>query len=399
MSTADRPRRKAFGPLFYTTAAFAAVLLAIRAAASIVVAWDEWSRERQEAQALRELVAATRDGNGEVRANALRSILETTKASRSFLDRPSRVHELLPLFVAGASDPDDEVRVEAARAIGLVINVSAHAEQGDAAPTRHDRKDCFRALRHLLRDPSPFVLDAASVEIEAFAGARGASGFEGKDEVVAELTAVLSDPDRERRRVAAKTLLSIQNGRCSACIDALLSLLADPKPIGDRPEVARILNRYHEEERASKALAGLLGSGDEIVLSEVLATLESLGSGARAAVPAIEPFLDSKDFSLRTAATKAIMRIEGNGDDGRPTLRVIAIAAKVVADPEFPIDWRVTAVEMVLGSNPAALSHAAGVLTMQLASDDPAIRRSALDLLSMLIDQVRPEPPRPASGR
>jgi len=399
MSTGVKPRRKAFGPLFYTTATVAVILLAIRAAVTIGSAWDDWWRERQETQALQQLVDATRDADSEVRANAFRSILAQTRKSRSFLDRPLHLRDLLPAFLAGSNDADDVVRIEAARALGLVINVSAHAGAGAESLTLKDREECLQSMRRFFKDPSPFVRDAASVEIEAFAGAWGASGFVGKDAMIAELTASLSDPDRELRRVAAKTLLSIQNGRCPAAVEALLALLADPKVVGDRPEVASILSRYHEEERASKVLVGLLGSDDPLVLADVFASLESLGYGAAAAAPEIERFLDNEDPTVRVGATRAIMRIEGTGGDGQPTPRVIAIAARAVADPEFPVDWRMTAAQIVLGSNPAALSHAAGELTVQLASDDPAIRRNAIDLLSMFIDQVRPEPAKPTGVR
>ncbi|APW59087.1 HEAT repeat domain-containing protein [Paludisphaera borealis] len=380
MANDSRPRRKAFGPLFYSTALVAVILLSIYGAVQIREWVGDWIGVRLEAQEIQSLLVSAGSTRGDVRARAYRSLVE----------RRADWRLLIPVLLTGSTDQDDDVRIEAARGLNHAVNDLFH--RSDSLPK--EREECLQALRRMLKDSSIIVRNEASDGLAAFASALGLAAFDGKDAIVADLRAALADADHDVRIVAAKALLTIEGGRDQAAVGTLLALLADPEPVANRAEVLSVLVGHRQGEHALNALTSLLGSGNPFVLPDVLSCIERLGPEAAVAVPKLESLLDDKDPGVRAGAGMAIVAIEGES-----TPRVVALSVKAVADQELPMQWRMTAVDTVLGSNPAALSSAAGVLMKQLSNENPTVRQNAVGLLSLFIEQVRPEPPKPDPGR
>ena len=370
------------------------VLASIQGASSISETIGDRLRERAEAAAHLALLDATRDGRDAVRERAFRSLIEQSEVFQVLSDRPGLARVLIAASLAGSTDREDTVRVEAARGLGVVVNRSAWPISEPEILRPGDREECLQALRRLLKDPSPEVRDTASHEMKSFATARGSADFEGKTAILADFRAALSGVDRHVRVVVAAALLTLAGGRDQVAADALLAVLADPEPTADRGFATSELLRHGLGGAAYKALArsGHFDRRDPLVLTDVLACLEELGPEAAPAVPTLEALLDDEDPGVRTGAGRVIVGIE---DLQSP--RWLAVSIKAVVDEGSPMDWRANSASSVLSADPAALSTAAGELMKQLTSEDPIVRRRAVELLSMIVDVVRPESPKPQS--
>jgi HEAT repeat protein len=399
MAEDSKPRRKAFGPLFYTTATIAAIVLSIHGA---MRAWGNlgaWAAQRAEAQTVQQLVVDAHDQRGDVRAQAFRSLLgrATTYRSHVDVDRSSGDRRLVPVFLAGSNDQDEDVRLDATR--GLAVVASTLYAESDAE--RLEISDlCLDALQRLLDDPSPFVRNEALGGIAAFVAARGPARIEDRPAIVAKLRVALADADASVRLETAKIWLSIYGGRDPAVFETLFALLADSDPVVNRLEVATILASRQQAERASKVLVGLLESKDQAVLPDVLSCLGALGPYAKSALPALESLLADPNPDVRVSVGQAILAIEDvvEGENKKLTPLASAVVVKAVTDETMPMHWRMVAAETLLRFNSPALSSVAGVLVKQISNTDPAVRRGAVELLSMLVDQVRPDPPSSTPG-
>jgi HEAT repeat protein len=452
----SQPRRRLFGPLFYSTLVVA-VLVGIYAA--ILNAPDVFGHvariinERREVAALAEglwgadpaareraaqgLVAkgpevsmpilreAARDPRGEVRAVAYRFMAQGGgDPSQSF-----------PALIAAAGDGDELVRLETAHAMGRLagfLSIRKGFRSSPGAPrglTAAQRDDAIRVLRRLLKDPSGGVRAAA-------AGALGEFGPDPDPSASVDLAAVAGDDDRAVRLAAARSLLKVSGPGDRTAARTLIAMLADPGPVPDRPEILQVIRGMNDavQDQAVGALVGLLSRGDPAIIPDVLACLPMAGPRAKAALPALEAMLDHAEPALRAGAGMAIVAIEGDedvrswmnltpagmgmpmGGAGMGTMRgiagmmppasgtqanprVVAVLLRILGDAKVPREMRESAFGIAQEVAPAALAKATPDLVRQLADPDPIVRRTALDLLSSIIDAVPAELPAASGGK
>jgi HEAT repeat protein len=378
---------------------------------------------------------AIRDPRGEVRALAVRSMSEGGGG-------PS---QLFPALIAAATDGHELVRLEAARGLGglarsLAILKGLRSPSG--APgglTSAQRDDSVRALRRLLKDPWSLVrAEAAGALVE----------FGPDPSVSADLAAAASDHDRTVRLAAARSLLKVNGPGDRTAASALIAILADPGPVPDRPEILQVIRGLSDvvQDQAVAALVGLLSGGDPAIVPDVLTCLPMAGPRAKAALSALEAMLDHAEPGLRAGAAMAIVAIEGdeslqplpNGGSagmsmggmsmmggggmgmsggtgmsmmgggsgmtpsetgGKVNQRVMAVLIRILGDVEVPREMRENALGMAQGIAPAALAKATPGLIRQLADPDPNVRRTALDLLNMIIDATPAELPAAAAAK
>jgi HEAT repeat protein len=364
---------------------------------------------------------AARDPRGEVRALACHCLAEGGGDSSVSV----------PLLIAAADDGQEDVRLEAARGLGQVARSgsilkgvrSPSGASGGLTPAMRD--DALRILRRLLKDPSS----------RTRAEAAGALGEFGPDSAVAaDLTAAAGDDDRAVRLAAARALIKLNGPDDHTAARTLVALVASPDAVPDRAEVLQVVKTMSEavQDRAVAALVELLSRADPDVAPDVIACLPGAGRPARAALPALEALLNGPEPGLRADAGMAIVAIEGQENPqvvpsgfnggmsggagmammgmsggagvaipataGRVNPRVVSVLVRIVADAEVQRDTRANALGMVLAINPAAPAKATPDLVRQLADRDPNVRRTALDLLSGIIDVAPAElpPTRPA---
>ncbi len=457
----SRPRRRLFGPLFYSTLVIAllvGIYAAILNAPEIFEHVGRALNERREVQSLAEglraedaaardraaqrlmakglevsmpiLREAARDPRGEVRAVACRSMAEGWgDPSQSF-----------PSLIAAAGDGDELVRLEAARGLGRLA-VSLSRLRGLRSPsgvpgglTSAQRDDSVRVLRRLLKDPSSLVRAAAAGAGRVRAGPVG-----------------IRRPHRGRRRrrprgAAGRGAVAREGQRARRCHrgPALIAMLADPGPVPDRPEILQVVSGLSDavQDQAVAALAGLLSRGDPAVVPDVLACLPMAGPRAKAALPALEAMLDHAEPALRAAAGMAIVAIEGDeglqallnapsagmsmammgaggmpmggagmspmsggagmappATGGKASPRVVAVLVRILGDAEVPLEMRMNALGMTQAVAPATLAKATPDLIRQLADPRPNVRRAALDLLNGIIDATPVELPAAPEAR
>jgi HEAT repeat protein len=456
----SQPRRRLFGPLFYSTlvVAFLVVLYAaILYGPDILGPIERMFNERREVAALtdglrladpaareraaRGLVAkgpevampilreAARDPRSEVRALAFRSMAEGGgDPSQSF-----------PLLIAAAGDSHELVRLEAARGLGQVAGVLSRLK-GLQLPsgvpggtTSAHRDNSVRVLRRLLKDPSSLVRAEAAGALAEFGPDPSAS---------ADLAAAAGEDDRAVRLAAARSLLKVNGPDDRTAARALIVMLADPGPVADRAEILQIVRGLGEavQDQAVAALVGLLSPGDPAVIPDVLACLPMAGPRVKAALPALEAMLEHAEPTLRAGAGMAIVAIEcdegnqappnspatgmsaammgGGGvggagmsmmsvgagmtppaSGGKVNPRVVAVLVRTLGDAKIPREMRETAFGTANAIAPTALAKATPDLVRQLADPDPNVRRTALDLLNMIIDATPVELPAVSGAR
>jgi HEAT repeat protein len=337
---------------------------------------------------------AARDPRGEVRALACQFLVKGG-------GDPS---ETVPVLIVAAGDEREDVRIEAARGLGRVppyrtILGGTRSTSGGLTPALRD--DALRAVRRLLKDRSSPVRAEAAGALAGFGPDRSRS---------ADLTAAVDDDDRAVRLAAARALVKVNGPDDPAAARTLIAMAASPDAVPDRPEVLRELKTMGEaaQDRAVAALAGLLSRGDPDILPDVLACLPEAGPRAKAAVPVLEALLDHTDPGIRAAAGMAIVAIESPEDlqappdgtsgmgmsagmaspapGGHANPRTVAVLARIVADAAIPREMRENALGMVRVADAPALAKASSDLVRQLADPDPNVRRTALDLLSRIIE-------------
>ncbi|MGC8639573.1 MAG: hypothetical protein ACP5XB_06805, partial [Isosphaeraceae bacterium] len=77
----------------------------------------------------------------------------------------------------------------------------------------------------------------------------------------------------------------------------------------------------------------------------------------------------------------------------KPTPRIIKTLLEMVACKDLPHDWRMDALGRLRETNPKALARATAALIRQLGDQSPDIRRSAIELLSAIIEDAPAEMP------
>jgi HEAT repeat protein len=401
----SRPRRRVFGPLFYSSLIITVLVGGYSVVLRLGSMLSEWHEVRSLGQMLRAAdprtreMAATllerqgaeistpllldlaRDARGEVRALACRSlVMGSTDASI-----------VVPVLAAAASDDQEEVRREAAHSLGRVGWLAAMGSRSSAgAPgllVAALRAESVRALRRLLKDRSSAVRTAAA---EALAEL-------GPDpEAAADLIAATDDLDRAVRFAASVALLKVNGRTDGAATRALVALVADPDGVPDRPAIFEVLKRasVDVQNQAVDALVALLAHGDPSVFADVITCVSAAGPRARAALPALEGLFDGDDPGLRSSAGLAIVAIEG-----QESPRSIATLIRMIADPTLPQDGRESAIPLLRGVNSAALARATPDLIRQLGDGNAEVRQHAVSLLSMIIDDTRALIPVPTSTK
>ena len=401
----NRPRRKLFGPLLYSTLVAGALASAFTGLMSVwprVAAWrevrvlveqmrgaDPRAREGAAAALVRRgpeiavpyLLEAARDPRGEVRGLALRSLVEAGAD-------PST---LVPVLADAAGEGREALRLEAARSFGHMLGLEAMRARSSAGTlgrlTPGLRSECRTALGRLLKDPAGAVRAAAA---DAF-------GRFGPDPaVVAALAAATDDEDRRIRFAAAKALLDVHGADDSAATRTLVALVSDPGPVPDRRAILEVLQVTDRsvQEQAVTALAGLLAHGDPDVRPDVIDCLSAAGPRARAAVPALEALRDDEDPRLRAHAGLAIAVIAGASSP-----RAVAVLVGMVTDATLPHDARQAALDMLRQRNPAARAEATPGLIRQLGHVSPTVRRIASEMLSAIIEDTPAKMPASNGGK
>jgi HEAT repeat protein len=441
----SRPRRRLFGPLLYSTlavgllvGAYTAIMRVgqmleqyanVRALAAGLTAGDPQAR----ASAARALMShgpavfmpilreAARDPRGEVRALACRFLVEGW----------SDPSESIPLLITAAGDEREDVRIEVARGLGQVARYrslvrgvqSLSTTPGGLPPGLRD--DALRTVRRLLKDSSRAIRTEAA----------GALGEFGPDPAVtADLIAAAGDDDRMVRLAAARALVKINGPEDRTAARTLIAMVAGTDAVADRSEVLQAAKTMSEavQDQAVAALVGLLSHGDPVIVPDVLACLPEAGPRATAALPVLEAMLDDAEPSLRAGAAMAIVAIEGQDNlrplrsgasagmsmggsgsvgmgggagmaspvaEGHENPRVVAVLLRIVVDAEVQEDMRLNALAMIRAFGAPALAKATPDLVRQLSDRDPNVRRTALQLLSGIIDDVPAELPAASMAR
>ncbi len=159
-------------------------------------------------------------------------------------------------------------------------------------------------------------------------------------------------------------------------------------------EVARPKVETWLEQRTMLALVELLSHADPAVQPDVLACLGEAGPHAHVALPALEKLLDDPEPGTRASAVRAILEIE---DKKNP--RLTAVMLEMIADKALAQEWRMDILARIKETAPTALAKATPGLIRQLGDGNSDVRRAALDLLSIFIEDTRAEMPNQADAR
>ncbi len=180
----SRPRRRIFGPLFYSTLILAIVAMAYTGVVTTLEG-DSW-RTFKERQEIKDLVGRLRDKDPVVRESSMRLLV--TKGSEVALpylleaarDPQSDARSLacqvlvevyadpavvVPALAAAASDDRDTVRLESARDFGRMhANEAKRVRSGPATPelTSDLKANSLETLSRLLKDRASEVRAAAA---------------------------------------------------------------------------------------------------------------------------------------------------------------------------------------------------------------------------------------------
>jgi HEAT repeat protein len=367
---------------------------------------------------------AAGDPRGEVRALACRFLVEGW----------SEPSEVVPMLTAAAGDGQELVRLEAAQGLGRLARggrIRAGPGSLPGAPAPAQRDHVLRTLRRLLKDSSSLVRAEAAGPLALF----------GPDPAIAaDLVAALGDDDRAVRLAAAQALLQVNGPDDPAAARALIAMAASPDAVPDRQEVLRVIRTMGDavQDRAVAALVDLLSRADPDILPDVIASLPEAGPRAKPAVPALEALLEHAEPGLRAGAAMAILAIESPEDfralqgaapggmglaamgtmgggggmvmgpggaagatdpaaEGQMNPRIVAILARIVGDAAIGPEARQNALGMIRMAGTSAVAKTSSDLVRQLADPDPNVRRTAVELLSQIID-VAPASLPAASG-
>jgi HEAT repeat protein len=407
----SRPRRKMFGPLFYTTVVVAVLLTALTEVYTGFPAITEWLTERSLIRALRaddtgereaaattlvkqgsgsvvpQLIEAARDQRADLRAMACRYLIRTG----------TELDVLVPVLVAAASDVDENVRYEAACAFGFFFPPSVTGQAQLIVPTHRTmspslRSASIKALRRLLHDHASLTRIAAAAAL----------GLLGPDpEAIADLSAATGDNDRDVRFAAARALLKVGGASDRSAGRALVALVADPEPIADRRAVLDVVLSAGKEvqDQAVAALARLLANVDlpddnNDIHGDVIDCLVACGPRARSALPLLDRFLENEIPAERATAGIAFATIGGHANP-----RAIPILLKIIDDLAIAPDSRQAALEKIRELNEAELVKATPILIRQLGSTSAAVRLTAIGMLHSIIENTPAELPAPPTAQ
>jgi HEAT repeat protein len=402
----SRPRRKLFGPLFYSTLVIAVLSTAYTA---VVVGWPTVEESLRKRSVLREeqaLIASLRTNDSKVREAIVKALVARRSgavvkylldvagdqhpelrvlACRYLVDTDADHEVVVAILVAAASDIEEKVRREAALAFGRI-----RLQRGPRITTTtvggmvpSPRGESIKALRLLLKDKASLTRIAAT-------DALGQLGPE--PEVVADLVAATGDADRDVRFAAARALLKVNPINDRAAARTLVALILDRDPVDDRRAVLDVMMSSSQElqDQAVAALAALLADVDPTIRPDVIDCLVAAGPRARAALPALEGLLKDEDPIHRAIAGLAVATITGQSSP-----RVTAILLRIIEDLEVPRDWRQSALGKIRELNEADLVKATPILIRQLGSKDMLVRLDALQMLGEILENAPAEMPAP----
>lgn len=413
------PRRRLFGPLFYSTLV-GALLVLIYVGALQVPDWlgDRW-RSFAERRQIEELTQGLRSPDEKVRQqSAWALLLKMPEVYRPILHEAARdpndevralvcQHavagrvdpvEALDLLVGLADDRSESVRVFAAEGMGRLVAMSTVGDR---------REEVRRVLRRYLKDSSPKVRAVSASSIGAL----------GRDpEVADDLIAALDDDDRSVRLAAARSLIQVKGPDDPSAVRALIAMVSIPEAVADRRDILRAISTVSPpiRDRAAGMLAHLIRTADPDTLPDLLATVAEAGTWAKGAEPALESLLDHPEPDIRALAALAIFAVEcpgiaqflplGNSDGmtkecmlpgfNGPARRSLispkaeAALARAIGDPMIPKDLRMNAVALIQMAGPSAITRVTPALVRQLADPNPAVRLIALELLGQLLDRA-----------
>ena len=83
----------------------------------------------------------------------------------------------------------------------------------------------------------------------------------------------------------------------------------------------------------------------------------------------------------------------------KPSTRALAVLLEMISEKDLPQDWRNDALGRIRELNPKALSKATPGLILQLGDSSADVRRTAVELLQMIIEDTPAEMPAPAAGK
>jgi HEAT repeat protein len=402
----SRPRRRMFGPLFYTTVVVAILLTALTEVYTGFPMVTEWLRERSLIRSLRaddsgereaaattlvklgsgsavpQLIAAARDPRADLRAIACRYLIRAG----------AELGVVVPILVAAANDVAENVRYEAACAFGGLIATSEPrraqlivTSHGEASPRL--RSASIKALRRLVHDQTTPTRIAAADALCLF----------GPDpEAAADLAAVTGDNDRDVRFAAARALLKVGGPNDPVAGRTLVALVADPEAIADRRAILDVVLSAGEEvqDQAVAALARLLADIDLPIHGDVVDCLVACGPRARAALPTFERLLNDEDPAERAIAGIALATIGGNANP----LAILSLL-KMIDDLAMAPESRQAALEKIRELNEAELVKATPILIRQLGSKSADVRLTAIGMLGSIIENAPAQMPAATSAK
>jgi HEAT repeat protein len=399
----SEPRRKLFGPLFYSTL-LAAVLVSVFAGVQLgKPRVEEWVRRHRLAAMMhdsRSRMAAMPELNWEndefaipLLAEAARDQNEEVRISvcQCLVNKRAEPRLVMSLLADAVGSANEEVRFRAAWLLGRgsfltdevkVITTGSQIEEASAT-----RKEVFALLRRLLDYRSTKVRAAAISTLGEF-GADPAAA--------AALAAAANDLDRGVRLAAATTLLKINGADDPTAAVILCGLVADPEPSDVRLAALNIVRQTSRktQEQAIKTLAGTIPRAEPIVLQQVVNCLGAAGPIVRVALPDLDKLLDDNEPVTRGAAARASLTIEQTESP-----RVLAVMAELIAEKGLPQDWRIEALELIKQKHPAALGKDSADLIRLLGDRSADVRGAALELISLIVPDTAAEMLAPAASR
>jgi HEAT repeat protein len=401
----SRPRRKMFGPMFYTTVVVALLLTAYVEVVTSLPTVTDWLWKRSLIRSLQADDARERDAAvaSLVKLDAGLAVPHLVEAARNpradgralacrYLVEAGTEHEVVvPILAALATDVEETVRYEAACAFGRLIppGVSRRAQfigttHGKMSPSL--RAESIKALRQLMHDQANQTRIAAA----------DALGLFGPDpEAAADLASATGDSDRDVRFAAASALLKVGGANDRVAGRTLVALVADPEPIADRRAVLDVILSagLEVQDQAVAAVATLITDVDLTSHGDLVDCLVAFGPRARAALPTLERLWNNEDPAVRAIAAIAAATIGGNANP-----RIIPSLLKTIDDVAVTPDFRQAALDKIRELNEAELVKATPILIRQLGSKDLDVRFTAINMLGNIIGNVPAEMPDPTTA-
>jgi HEAT repeat protein len=292
--------RRRFGPLSYTTAGIALLVILSRpfweTTTEQFAAWRLSRQLRDPTKATREqaatklvrlgpaatswVIRAMRNGDPRVRETACSILMQTM---------PERPDEALAALLAAAKDSDPLVQWNA------LMQLEQWIARAGSSPEKVVVDPAIRALGDALGDISGLVRWQAASSL-ATVGPQARS-------VVGALDRALDDPEKPVRIGAAEALLRIDADRTRARVIAALSpMLKDPPRRLEHYKLVAILTSAQGQEATAAMLVPLLKDADPETRMTVIQDLTTHCSGARAVRPAMIEALRGDDPGLRQEA-------------------------------------------------------------------------------------------------